>query len=403
MAVYFVTGKLGSGKTLCAVGKIRDYLQQGRRVATNLDIHLGAMMSDKNEQSIIRIPDKPRLCDLELLGRGCDVEDESQYGLLVLDELGTWFNSRNWRDKERLPVIDWFLHARKKHWDIFFIVQDVDSLDGQLVNALCEHLVICYRTDRLSIPIIGTLIKFMGFEKVLPKIHIASVYYGQSKSGLKVDRWWYRARDLYRCYDTAQIFRDDEIINPASGEITDMRASYTVLSSKYQNRVEFIKTLYADLERWLPGSATKKTHVAKRAFFSGPYQLPAGQLATVAVCLIAALYGFTRNTEVDAAVVVQAPSISETPATKPPIDEKSNQSAPLPVDYFQKMTDGQIVRASSYYSDGYFIRAILQVGAQDDQKTITLDDVRALGYVATVSAKILTIAKNGYAVSVRLP
>ncbi|EBN6690252.1 zonular occludens toxin, partial [Salmonella enterica] len=34
MPVYFVTGKLGSGKTLVAVGKIRDYLVAGRRVAT---------------------------------------------------------------------------------------------------------------------------------------------------------------------------------------------------------------------------------------------------------------------------------------------------------------------------------------------------------------------------------
>ncbi|MFK4136821.1 zonular occludens toxin domain-containing protein, partial [Pseudomonas luteola] len=37
MAVYFVTGKLGSGKSLVAVGKIRDYMIAGRRVATNLD------------------------------------------------------------------------------------------------------------------------------------------------------------------------------------------------------------------------------------------------------------------------------------------------------------------------------------------------------------------------------
>ena len=37
MAVYFITGKLGSGKSIAAVGKIRDYLNEGRAVATNLD------------------------------------------------------------------------------------------------------------------------------------------------------------------------------------------------------------------------------------------------------------------------------------------------------------------------------------------------------------------------------
>ncbi len=45
MAVNFLTGKLGSGKTLCVVGKIRDYLKQGRRVATNLDLNLTAMLA----------------------------------------------------------------------------------------------------------------------------------------------------------------------------------------------------------------------------------------------------------------------------------------------------------------------------------------------------------------------
>lgn len=120
MAVYFVTGTLGCGKTLCTVGKIRDYLEQGRRVATNLDINLEAFTKPDSKVSILRVPDKPTLYDLQGIGLGCEESDESKYGLLVLDELGTWFNSRNWRDKGRGEVIDWFRHARKLHWDIFF-------------------------------------------------------------------------------------------------------------------------------------------------------------------------------------------------------------------------------------------------------------------------------------------
>ena len=150
MAVYFITGKLGCGKTLCTVGKIRDYLGQGRRVATNLDIYLDAISKTDSKTSLTRIPDKPSLADLNALGSGCVEGNEDQYGLLVLDELGTWFNSRNWRDKGRLEVINWFLHARKLHWDIFLIVQNINSLDDQLVSALCEHLVVCKRTDRLT-------------------------------------------------------------------------------------------------------------------------------------------------------------------------------------------------------------------------------------------------------------
>ncbi|MGH8547494.1 MAG: zonular occludens toxin domain-containing protein [Methylococcales bacterium] len=72
MAVYFITGKLGSWKTLCAVGRIREYLNAGRRVATNLDQNLSAMFGVESKHHYIRLPDKPRLQDMESIGLGCD-------------------------------------------------------------------------------------------------------------------------------------------------------------------------------------------------------------------------------------------------------------------------------------------------------------------------------------------
>ena len=47
MSVYCVTGKLGNGKTLVSVGRIRDALKKGLRVATNLDINLLALSKKK--------------------------------------------------------------------------------------------------------------------------------------------------------------------------------------------------------------------------------------------------------------------------------------------------------------------------------------------------------------------
>ena len=47
MAVYVVTGKLGAGKTLVAVGKIKDKLNQGCKVATNLDLNLDKLIGDR--------------------------------------------------------------------------------------------------------------------------------------------------------------------------------------------------------------------------------------------------------------------------------------------------------------------------------------------------------------------
>jgi Zonular occludens toxin (Zot) len=211
MTVYFITGKLGGGKSLCAVGRIRDYLNKGSVVATNLNIEVEKLLPTSVKNSVIyRIPDKPSLTDLEAIGVGNSEYDESKNGLLVLDECGTWFNSRSWADKERQSVINWFLHARKLGWDILFIVQDISIVDKQARLALAEHVVYCRRMDRISIPFIGPLVKMItGVRLTLPQSHLAIVKYGDSQTSLTVDRWMYRGRGLYRAYDTKQIFSEN--------------------------------------------------------------------------------------------------------------------------------------------------------------------------------------------------
>lgn len=210
MAVHVVTGKLGSGKTLVTIGKIQDYLTRGRVVATNLDLrlhHMPKVGSFAKMTRVIRVPDKPTLSDFESIGRGTTSYDEKDNGLLVLDECGTWFNSRNWSDKSRQPVIDWCLHARKLGWDIMFIIQDISLMDKQAREALAEHVVYCRRMDKLNIPVIGGLLSLIANSRMpLPKIHFGIVKYGDNPQSLTVDKWVYTGTDLYPAYDTKQIF-----------------------------------------------------------------------------------------------------------------------------------------------------------------------------------------------------
>ena len=49
MAVYAVTGKLGSGKSLVSVSRISDALIKNLKVATNLDINLKVLCTKKNK------------------------------------------------------------------------------------------------------------------------------------------------------------------------------------------------------------------------------------------------------------------------------------------------------------------------------------------------------------------
>lgn len=155
---------------------------------------------------LMRIPDKPTIEDLNAIGKGYDGHDydESKFGLLVLDECGTWFNSRNWQDKTRKDVNDWFLHARKLCWDVYIIIQDFSMLDSQARDAIGELIVTCRRLDKLRVPFIGGLIKtFTGFNPTMPRIHRAKVTYAD---GLVSDVWVYRGNDLFACYDTRQSF-----------------------------------------------------------------------------------------------------------------------------------------------------------------------------------------------------
>ena len=211
MAVYITTGKLGNGKTLVSVGRIRDRLRAGCPVATNLDLDLGAMFGPfaKNLR-VMRVPDKPGREHLDVIASGNPTYDESKNGLLVLDECGTWLNSRAWQDKARQPLFDWLVHARKLGWDVILIVQDVSILDSQMREAIGEHVVYCRRLDRIQVPILGALVKMLtGIRLALPRMHVAKVVYGLSAKDMVSDRWVYRGNDLFACYDTRQAFLKD--------------------------------------------------------------------------------------------------------------------------------------------------------------------------------------------------
>lgn len=213
MAIYLIEGKLGAGKTLCAVGRIRDALFDGKRVATNLDLRLDDLVNtDARMCRVIRLPDKPTVGHLEMLGLGNPDLDESRNGLIVLDEMAAYMNARSYGDKDRQPVIDWLIHSRKKGWDVYFICQNIGQIDKQVRESLVEYRVTCKRMDRLTIPFLRPVFSLLtGGRWVprLPRIHQAMVRYGVEVSAPLADKWTYRGNDLFKAYDTRQVFRFD--------------------------------------------------------------------------------------------------------------------------------------------------------------------------------------------------
>lgn len=211
MSVYFITGKLGNGKTLAGIYQAREHLRAGLPVASNIDFDLSKMIgSDKKKTLYYRLKDKPTIQDLNAIDDAYPDSnmpyDEKYFGALILDECATWFNSRTWNDKDRQLLIDALVHIRKKHWNVYFIVQNISVVDKQARELLGEHVVYMRRMDNMSVPFITSWLKLSGFRLTLPKRFFGVVKYGTERDSIKVDTWWFSPGNLFSMYDTQQIF-----------------------------------------------------------------------------------------------------------------------------------------------------------------------------------------------------
>jgi hypothetical protein len=217
MAVYIITGKLGGGKSLAAVGRAVHYATMGRRVVANFHLDISSCAHRRDsllaKATVEVINDRPTAAELLQLGRGGKGEHDA--GLLILDECGTFLNARQWAGTERQELIDWFLHSRKFAWDVILIVQHASMLDKQIREAIGEHLVTVRRMDKMNIPLVSWI-----FPVKMPQVHIATVKYGLGPGDMTVDRWIFRGKNLYQCYSTEWI----------SGQ--DSRGGYCTLSAE---------------------------------------------------------------------------------------------------------------------------------------------------------------------------
>lgn len=222
--IYVICGHLGSGKTLCAVTlAVEEYLWQGRRVASNMSINLDEAMPKNSKTTAIKLPGVPTVENLDELGTGYDLTqpyDESKFGLILLDEAGTWLNSRDWADKGRRQLFRWITHARKLGWDVALIIQDFEALDTQIRRSVTEIYVSCARTDRIKMPYLPIR---------LPKKFMAIARYKGPNGAMY--KWWFSSALSFPWYDTRQSVLAVEEIEDAAGVVHDMRGPSSMLSA----------------------------------------------------------------------------------------------------------------------------------------------------------------------------
>jgi hypothetical protein len=296
--IYIVTGVLGGGKSLIAVSRIKDYLSRDCRIVTNMDLFV-EYITDKDDKRplITRVPDYPSADDLKQVGVAYDGVNTGDFndekaGLMVLDEAATWLNARDYRDKGRGGFLKYVVHLRKLGWHMLLLVQNEEMLDKQARDALGEHVVYCQRTDRLKFPIIGEWSKALGKKEVKPpQVHIGNVKYKTSSGYHTVDTWYYQGRDLYKAYNTCQVFEMDSDI---AGICTVLPAYY--IYGRYTNDAEH-KT-----RRLISSGVGVKAEKSRSAFLTGA--LLAGALS----------YMFLPADEVTASTKI------ESQAPQPPVN-----------------------------------------------------------------------------------
>jgi hypothetical protein len=212
----FIEGRRGSGKSKWAVAKIQLYLNEGRKVVTNLDLFLENLVPDNKYINYIRLPDYPRSEDLHAIGMAYDTldennpdsYDENKNGVVVIDELLTSFNSRNWNDPDRLNVINWIVLSRKKGWDLYFIGQDFGSIDKQIQDTVIEEIISCRSNEKLYPGVFWNFIIKPFYMRLAGKKHFAYRYDGKSKGKDTFNyRESFKREDLHICYKTGQIFK----------------------------------------------------------------------------------------------------------------------------------------------------------------------------------------------------
>lgn len=131
-AIEIITGTLGGGKTLFAVERIYNHLLTGGWVYTNIEVYHEKFAARMAEAGFEFIPE--RLVHLE--GDPRDFHRQISRGtsdscvMLVIDEAGLGFNSRDWAKTDKANLTFNTL-ARKLDILLLYISQDINDIDKQ--------------------------------------------------------------------------------------------------------------------------------------------------------------------------------------------------------------------------------------------------------------------------------
>lgn len=410
MACQYVTGSRGSGKSLYGVHRIREYLERDRRVATNLDIYPDNIIT--GHYDLTRLPDIPTSLNFVQLGLGCEPEflaretyDKSKFGLLVLDEISIFLNSKKDLDFKTLSA--WLVQSRKYGWDLILLAQTKEQVHEEIYKALCDNLVLCYSDSLVPIPYLAGIFKLFGLKGRLPDNHTALVLGGRSEQNDVIEKVAYSYKELKNFYNTSQTFNED--IDFINGSSVDMRANIQIvpdyilsgqkLIDRFNKKIDDVKLKLAKYNEVKP---------MKNAHQSQGLYIKMGLLAIGVVIFM--YFNNPLDNKLLSNVTGQKDTVLDTPAVSivspvvaavPAVAVYQNQTIDIYDGVFERMIQGAEITIPMW-RDQNGLTAIIQITTETNKAFISLDDLRVLGWYAQKVDNVFFLKKGKTTIQVPL-
>lgn len=203
--IYLYTGTPGSGKSLKATREILAYLERGRNVIANYPVAPTKKAAKRGGRFFYW--DNSQITPEALLQfarenhRRIHGREEKAQTLVVIDESQIMFNSREFRNGDRMAWISFFSKHRHLFYDVILIAQNDRMLDRQ-IRSLAEYEIIHRNTTNFGN--IGLFIKLFRI-----RLFVAvSMYRGVNQ---KIGAQWFvlsrrdkKAYDSYLDFDLAE-------------------------------------------------------------------------------------------------------------------------------------------------------------------------------------------------------